>query len=50
MRYILSFIVAVAVIALAFHYAKPLPGTNFDESFLPKASSVRLLLQGMTLR
>ena len=46
MRYILSFIVAVAVIALAFHYAKPLPGTNFDESFLPKASSVRYVAAG----
>ena len=46
MRYILSFIVAVAVIALAFHYAKPLPGTNFDESFLPKALSVRYVAAG----
>ena len=46
MRYILSFIVSVAVIALAFHYAKPLPGTNFDESFLPKASSVRYVAAG----
>ena len=46
MRYLFSFIVAVAVIALAFHYAKPLPGTNFDESFLPKASSVRYVAAG----
>ena len=36
----------MAIIALAFHYAKPLPGTNFDESFLPKASSVRYVAAG----
>ncbi len=46
MRFLAALIIAVAVIALAFHYAKPLPGTNFDESFLPKASSVRYVAAG----
>ena len=46
MRFLAGIIVSVAVIALAFHYAKPLPGTNFDESFLPKASSVRYVAAG----
>ena len=46
MRFLAALIVAIAVIALAFHYAKPLPGTNFDESFLPKASSVRYVAAG----
>ena len=46
MRFLAAIIVAIAVIALAFHYAKPLPGTNFDESFLPKASSVRYVAAG----
>ena len=46
MRFLASIIVSMAIIALAFHYAKPLPGTNFDESFLPKASSVRYVAAG----
>ncbi len=46
MRFLAAIIVSIAVIALAFHYAKPLPGTNFDESFLPKASSVRYVAAG----
>ena len=46
MRFLAALIVAIAIIALAFHYAKPLPGTNFDESFLPKASSVRYVAAG----
>ena len=46
MRFIACIVLAVAVIALAFHYAKPLPGTNFDESFLPKASSVKYVAAG----
>lgn len=44
--YIAVFAVAVALVAMAFHFAKPLPGTNFDESFLPKASSVRYVAAG----
>ena len=46
MRFLAVILFAIAVIALAFHYAKPLPGTNFDESFLPKASSVRYMAAG----
>lgn len=46
MRYLAIIIFAVAVIASAFHFAKPLPSTNFDESFLPKASSVRYVAAG----
>lgn len=46
MRFLACFVFAVAIIALAFHYAKPLPGTNFDESFLPKPSTVRYLAVG----
>lgn len=45
-RYIAVLIVAVAIVAAAFHFAKPLPSTNFDESFLPKASSVRYVAAG----
>lgn len=45
-RYIVVLAVAVAIAAVAFKYAKPLPGTNFDESFLPKASSVRYIAAG----
>lgn len=46
MRFLIPIVLAVAVIALAFNMAKPLPGTNFDESFLPKASSVKYVAAG----
>lgn len=46
MRFLACIIFAIAVIAAAFHFAKPLPGTNFDESFLPKASSVKFIAVG----
>ena len=46
MRYLVCLIFAIAVIAVAFHFAKPLPGTNFDESFLPKASTVHYVAAG----
>lgn len=46
MRYLAILIFAVAVVASAFHFAKPLPSTNFDESFLPKPSSVRYVAAG----
>lgn len=46
MRFLIPIVLAVAVIALAFHNAKPLPSTNFDESFLPKASSVKYVAAG----
>lgn len=46
MRYLICLIFAIAVIAAAFHFARPLPGTNFDESFLPKASTVHYVAAG----
>lgn len=46
MRYLVVLIFAVAVVALAFRQAPDLPGTNFDESFLPKASSVKYIAAG----
>ena len=46
MRYLICLILAVAVIAFAFHYAKPLPSTNFDETFLPKADYVKYVAAG----
>ena len=46
MRYLVLLIFAVAVVALAFRQAPDLPGTNFDESFLPKASSVKYIAAG----
>ena len=46
MRFLVPIILAVAVIALAFNLAKPLPSTNLDESFLPKASSVKYIAAG----
>lgn len=44
--YIAVLAVAVAIVAVAFRNAKSLPSTNFDESFLPKASSVRYIAAG----
>lgn len=46
MRFLVSALFAIALIVAAFHFAKPLPGTNFDESFLPKASSVKYIAAG----
>ena len=46
MRFLVCALFAIAMIAAAFHFAKPLPGTNFDESFLPKASSVKYIAAG----
>ena len=46
MRFLAVIVFAIAVIAAAFHFAKPLPGTNFDESFLPKASTVHYVAAG----
>lgn len=46
MRFLVPIVLAVAVIAFAFYNAKPLPGTDFDESFLPKASSVKYVAAG----
>ena len=46
MRFLVPIVLAVAVIAFAFNLAKPLPKMNFDESFLPKASSVKFVAAG----
>lgn len=46
MRYLITLVLSVLVIAAAFHFAKPLPKSNFDESFLPKANSVRYIAAG----
>ena len=46
MRFLFPIILAVALIAVAFNFAKPLPNTNFDESFLPKASYVKYIAAG----
>lgn len=46
MRFFACIILSIAVIVAAFQFAKPLPDTNFDESFLPKASSVRFIAAG----
>jgi len=45
-RFVAVLVVAVAIVVAAFHFAKPLPSTNFDETFLPKASSVRYVAAG----
>ena len=46
MRYLICLVLAIVVVAFAFHYAKPLPSTNFDESFLPKADYVKYIAAG----
>ena len=46
MRYLITLVLSILVIAAAFHFAKPLPKSNFDESFLPKANSVRYIAAG----
>lgn len=46
MRYLIALVLSILVIAVAFHFAKPLPDTHFDESFLPKADYVRLIAAG----
>lgn len=46
MRYLICLVLAIVVVAFAFHYAKPLPSTNFDESFLPKADYVKYVAAG----
>lgn len=46
MRYLITLILSILVIAVAFHFAKPLSHADFDESFLPKANSVRYIAAG----
>lgn len=46
MRYLVTLILSVLVIVVAFHFAKPLPNIQFDESFMPKANYVRYIAAG----
>lgn len=46
MRFLACIVLSVAVIALAFSLSKPLPDTHADESYLPKASTVKYLAAG----
>ena len=46
MRFLVSIALAVALIAVAFNFAKPLPDRFTEDSFLPKASSVKYLAAG----
>lgn len=46
MKFLACIVFAIGLIVAAFHFAKPLPNTNFDESFLPKASTVRYIAAG----
>jgi len=46
MRFLVSIVLAVALIAVAFNFAKPLPDTHADETFLPKPSTVKYLAAG----
>jgi hypothetical protein len=46
MRYLVCLILAITVVAFAFHCAKPLPSTNFDESFLPRSDYVKYIAAG----
>jgi hypothetical protein len=46
MRFLVPIVLAVALIAVAFNFAKPLPDKFTEDSFLPKASSVKYLAAG----
>lgn len=46
MRYLVTLILSVLVIVVAFHFAKPLPNIQFEESFMPKANYVRYIAAG----
>jgi len=46
MRYLVTLILSILAIVVAFHYARPLPNTQFDESFIPKANYVRYVAAG----
>ncbi|NLG39692.1 MAG: hypothetical protein GX545_07205 [Fibrobacter sp.] len=46
MRFIISILISVVIIATAYLFSKPLPDTGLDESFLPKAEYVRYLSAG----
>ena len=44
--YILSILLAVALVAVAFHFAKPLPKLPQKEEFLPKANYAKAIAMG----
>ena len=46
MRYLVTLILSILAIVVAFHYARPLPNTQFDESFIPKANYIRYVAAG----
>ena len=46
MRYLVTLILSILVIVAAFHFAKPLPNIQFEESFMPKANYVRYIAAG----
>ena len=46
MRFLVPIVLAVALIAVAFNFAKPLPDKFTEDSFLPKASSVKYIAAG----
>ena len=46
MRFLVPLVLAVALIAVAFNFAKPLPNKFTEDSFLPKSSSVKYLAAG----
>lgn len=46
MRFLVPIVLAVALIAVAFNFAKPLPDKFTEDSFLPKASYVKYVAAG----
>lgn len=46
MKFLAALVIAIGIVVAAFHYSKPLPDTDFDEAFLPKASSVQYMALG----
>ena len=46
LRFLACIVFSVALIVVAFNFAKPLPDTHADESFMPKASTVKYLAAG----
>lgn len=46
MKFLAVLALAIGLVVAAFRLSEPLPDTNFDEAFLPKASSVQYLALG----
>ena len=46
MRFLPFLVVSIALIVASFFFSKSLPDTHFDESFLPKTSTVRYIAAG----